>query len=88
MTKNVTKEHINTVMEALPDEMETNEISALLMTIVNAYCEEAPKEAVSLFLTTTVIYARSVGMPLEVIAKILKATAENVTKNPPPGRTH
>ena len=88
MTKNVTKEHINTVMEALPDEMETNEISALLMTVVSAYLEEAPKEAVSLLLSTTVIYARSIGMPIEVIAKILHSAADNVTKNPTPGRAH
>lgn len=88
MIQNVTKEQVEAFMQALPGEMNSNEISALVMTVINAYLEEAPREAVALLLGTTILYAHSVGQSAESIAKVLHSAADNVTKNPIPGRTH
>lgn len=88
MIQNVTKDQVEAFMKALPDEMNSNEISALVMTVINAYLEEVPREAVALLMSTTILYAHSVGMPAEAISKILHSAGDNVVKNPISGRTH
>jgi hypothetical protein len=71
---------IEAAVDCLPDNMQTDELSALLLTILDAYMGDDKTVALSLLLTTAMVYARSIGMPDKRMAKVLRSAAEHLEK--------
>jgi hypothetical protein len=69
---------IEAALECLPEDMKPDELSALLLTIVDAYMGDDRSVALSLLLTTTMVYARSIGMPDKRMAIVLRSAAEHL----------
>jgi hypothetical protein len=72
----------------LPDSLDTGEVSALLLTITDAYMGEHNSAAISMLLTTTVVYARALGVPDDKIALFLQGTAEHLRNETTEVRMH
>ena len=89
MTKNITGEEVSAILERMPDELDTDELSAFILTLTSAYLNDHPREAVNMLLTSTILYAKSCGLPDKAIAAIFEASAEHVkTKGINLVRTH
>ncbi len=69
---------VEAAFECLPDDMKPDELSALLLTVVDAYMGDDRSVALSLLLTTTMVYARSIGMPDKKMAIVLRGAAEHL----------
>jgi hypothetical protein len=69
---------VEAAVHCLPDNMQTDELSALLLTIVETYMSEDKTVALSLLLTTAMVYARSIGMSDKKMAVILRGAAEHL----------
>lgn len=69
---------IEAAFDCLPNDMKPDELSALLLTIVDAYMGDDRSVALSLLLTTTMVYARSIGMPDSKTAIVLRGAAEHL----------
>ena len=69
---------IEAAVHCLPDDMQTEELSALLLTIVDSYMSDDRSVALSLLLTTAMVYARSIGMPDKKMAIVLRGAAEHL----------
>jgi len=69
---------IEAAVHCLPDNMQTEELSALLLTIVDSYMSDDKTVALSLLLTTAMVYARSIGMPDKKMALVLRGAAEHL----------
>ena len=72
------KAMVEAAFECLPENLKTEEISALLMTVVDTYMGEDRTSALSVLLTTTMVYARTIGMPDSKMAVILRGAAEHL----------
>lgn len=81
MSKNISGNDVEKWFEQLPDELELEEVAALTLTLVNRYLPNDPKEAVNVFLTNTIIYAKHMGIENDNIALLLTAAAKHLTKN-------
>lgn len=80
MTKELTTETVENLLSQLPDELEQGALSALLLTLADRYTGPDGREALSLLLTSSIIYGRTIGLPNEKIASILRAAAEQVSQ--------
>jgi hypothetical protein len=67
---------IEAAFDRLPDDMKPDELSALLLTVVDAYMGDDRSVALSLLLT--MVYARSIGMPDKKMAIVLRGAAEHL----------
>jgi hypothetical protein len=69
---------VEAAVHCLPDNMQTDELSALLLTIVDSYMSDDKTVALSLLLTTAMVYARSIGMSDKKMALVLRGAAEHL----------
>ena len=88
MTKNINGDDVERWLAMLPDELELEEIAALTLTLVNRYLPDDPKEAVNVFLTNTIIYAKHMGMANDKIALLLTSSAKHLSKKLTEKRMH
>ena len=75
MSPNITEEKLDEIMAALPDKMEEAEISALTLTIHNAYLDE-PAEIINNLIATIYSYGMSIGISYPLISEGLRRTAD------------
>lgn len=75
MSPNITGEKLDEIMAVLPDKMEEAEISALTLTIHNAYLEE-PAEIINNLIATIYSYGMSIGLSYPSISEGLRRTAD------------
>lgn len=75
MSPNITGEKLDEIMAVLPDKMEEAEISALTLTIHNAYLEE-PAEIINNLIATIYSYGMAIGLSYPSISEGLRRTAD------------
>ena len=75
MKQNMTQEHLDAVMDALPDELSVGELCALTLTIYNAFLDD-PVEVTSELITSIYIYGESRGISSDRISLGLRLTAD------------
>ena len=75
MSPNITSEKLDEIMSTLPEKMEEAEISALTLTIHNAYLEE-PAEIINNLIATIYSYGMSIGISYPSISEGLRRTAD------------
>ncbi len=75
MKKNMTAEHVDAVMDALPDELSEGELCALTLTIYSAFLDD-PIEVTSELINVIYIYGESRGISRDKISLALRLTAD------------
>lgn len=75
MKQNMTQEHVDAVMDALPDELSEGELCALTLTIYSAFIDD-PAEITSELITSIYIYGESRGISRDRISLGLRLTAD------------
>ena len=75
MSPNITSEKLDEIMATLPDRLEEAEISALTLTIHNAYIDE-PAEIINNLIATIYSYGMSIGISYPSISEGLRRTAD------------
>jgi hypothetical protein len=81
ISPNMTEEHLDAVMAALPDNMEEEELCALTLTIYAAY-QDDPAEVISSLITSIYTYAETRGFDRKTVSKALRLMADvNDTKS-------
>lgn len=84
--KELTGELVESLMKQLPEALDPGQVAALVLTLVDRYAGDNTSAAASLLLTTTVTYARTVGVHDEKIAGFLRGTAQHLEENAQPKR--
>jgi hypothetical protein len=74
LSPNLTEEHLQAVMEALPDELSEAELCALTLTIYSEYIDE-PAEIITNLIATIYSYGMSVGISQASISEGLRRSA-------------
>jgi len=75
MKQNMTQEHVDAVMDALPDELSERELCALTLTIYNAFLDD-PVEVTSELIAAIYTYGESRGISTDKISFALRLTAD------------
>jgi hypothetical protein len=75
MKQNMTQEHLDAVMDALPDELSEGELCALTLTIYSAFLDD-PIEVTSELINMIYIYGESRGISRDKISLALRVTAD------------
>jgi hypothetical protein len=73
--KNMTGEHLEAVMAAMPDNMDVSELCALTLTIHSAYLE-TQVEIISALISMVYTYGASQGISNEAISHGLRLSAD------------
>jgi len=73
--KNMTGEHLEAVMAAMPDNMDPAELCALTLTIHAAYLD-TQVEIISALISTIYTYGMSQGISNEAISRGLRLSAD------------
>lgn len=80
---------VEKAMKALPNTMDTDELSALLLTIIDRYVGmRRVSEGIALLLTSAVVYARASGVKDEKLATLLVACAIDISGRQPSEKVH
>jgi len=72
--KNMTEEHLEAVMAAMPDNMDVSELCALTLTIHAAYLD-TQVEIISALISMVYTYGASQGISNEAISHALRLSA-------------
>lgn len=88
MQQELSGELVQEIMDKLPDEITPKHLSALILTLVDRYAGEKKSEALSLFITTTIVYARASGFDDSMTAAILADTAKHLITEQPSKKVH
>ena len=75
LSPNLTEEHLQAVMEALPDELSEAELYALTLTLYSAFIDDTPK-IIHELITAIYCFGESNGMSQKTISLGLRMTAE------------
>lgn len=78
MSSNLTGPMVENIVKSLPTQLETGEISALILTLVDLYMKDSPAAAVNVLLTSTILYAKSCEVSDYAISRILKEASKTV----------
>lgn len=76
--EDMTDQTVKKVLELLPDKATPQQLSALVLSLVDHYEGQDPRSAVSLLITTAITYARVIGVPDKTIALLLRGTAKHL----------
>ena len=68
---------VGDAIEVLPDELEDEQLAALMLTIIGVYRDD-PRDIVPLMLSLPLTYARAVGLPLDILHKSYLSGAEGI----------
>jgi hypothetical protein len=80
---------VEKILELLPEKLAPQQLSALLLSLVDHYEGQDPRAAVSLLITTTITYARVIGVPDKTIGLLFRATAKQLdTTDEPLKKVH
>ena len=80
---------IEKALKGLPHQMDTDELSALLLTIIDRYVgTHRVSEGIALLLTSAVVYARASGIADKKLAALLHACALDISNNDPSNKVH
>lgn len=69
---------VQEIMDKLPDAIQPKHLSALILTLVDRYAGGKTSEAISLFITMTIVYARAAGIEDSRMATLLEDTASHL----------
>jgi hypothetical protein len=75
LSPNMTEEHLQAVMDALPDEMDEAELCALTLTIHCAYHDDAA-EVISGLVASIYTYGQTRGLDSRVVSMGLRRMAD------------
>lgn len=79
MTDDVrTGKMVQEALKKLPPEMDSDQLSALLLTLVDGYVGPKVADGVSILITSTIVYARARGISDHRIAVLLIASAHSL----------
>lgn len=81
-------DQVGKALSKLPQQMDTGEVSALVMTITDAYMGDHKSAAISMLITSGIVYARSSGIPDDKIAMLLRSTADHLDEQPYSPKVH
>ena len=62
---------------AMPDELEEEQLAAFMLTTLSMY-RDSPRDVIPLILSTALTYARTVGLPLDILQRSYQHAAEGV----------
>ena len=80
---------IEKALKGLPNQLDTDELSALLLTIIDRYVgTHRVSEGISLLLTSAVVYARASGIADKKLATLLHACALDLSGREPSEKVH
>lgn len=80
---------IEKALKGLPQQMDTDELAALLLTIIDRYVGmQRVSEGISLLLTSAVVYARATGISDKKMAALLLACALDISGNETTNKVH
>jgi len=66
---------VQAALKKLPPEMDSEQLSALLLTVVDGYVGPKISDGVSILITSAIVYARARGVSDERVAILLIASA-------------
>jgi len=66
---------VQEALKRLPPEMDSDQLSALLLTLVDGYVGPKISDGISILITSIIVYARARGVSDDKIAVILRASA-------------
>ena len=72
----LTPEQVDKLLKSLPEGLDTAQVTALVLTIVDGYLSTSPGDAISVLLTGSITYARVRGVSENRIIRTLRDTAE------------
>ena len=72
---NMTKEHLQAVMDALPDKMDEGELCALTVTVYSAYVND-PAEVILSLIAAIYTYGACRGMSRKTVSAGLRMSAD------------
>lgn len=75
LSRNMTKEHLDAVIAALPDNMDEGELCALTLTVYSAYVDE-PADVISSLIATVYTYGLSRGISRKTMSAGLRMSAD------------
>lgn len=75
LSPNMTPEKLDEIMEALPENMDDEELCALTLTIHTAFVDN-PSEVITGLISTIYTYGMSIGLSRESISEGLRRTAD------------
>lgn len=78
MTKEMSSQVVEDVLDILPEEINSQQLSAFILTLVDKYAGGKVSQAMSLLLTSTIVYGRTMGFTDEKIASFLESTAQHL----------
>lgn len=78
MSKKVIK-----ALKHLPDEMDSQQISAFILTVLEGYVGSKISEAMSILITSTIVYGRARGVSDDRIATLMVASAHAIVDYQP-----
>jgi len=81
LSPNMTDEHMDAVMSALPDEMDVSELCALTLTIHSAYLDDTA-EIMSALISAIYTYGACRGMSSKTVSAGLRMSADLHDENP------
>jgi hypothetical protein len=77
------KDMVVEALKKMPHEMDTHQISAFLLTVLDGYVGPKVSEGVSILITSAVVYARARGVGDDRIAALLLASAYAISESNP-----
>jgi hypothetical protein len=77
MAQNTKPEWVDNIIRALPEEMNEDEMTALILTVVSVYFVE-PRYAIPVLMTAPLTYFRAAGLDLSILRKSYQSAAEGV----------
>ncbi len=75
ISPNMTEAHLDAVMAALPDNMEEEELCALMLTMYAAY-EDNPSDVISSLVAAIYTYGQTRGLDSKTVSKALRIIAD------------
>jgi hypothetical protein len=75
MSENITPKHLEDIFDALPEEMDAAELSALTLTLHSAFIEN-PVEIITNLIASIYTYGETQGISYEKISEGLRASAD------------
>jgi hypothetical protein len=79
----LTGEMIKSALKQLPKEMDSQQISAFLLTVLDGYVGSKVSEAMSILITSTIVYGRARGISDNRIATLMVASGHAIVDYEP-----
>lgn len=68
---------VSDAIEQMPEDADEAQLAAFMLTVVTMYYDD-PRDVIPLILSTALTYARTVGLPLDILQKSYQSAADGV----------